>query len=429
VIQALNLLWSIFPIITLSVLFFAIVGRHSILKPLDSMILSFLFLILASIEIFTFRTVPSPFAILLGSSFENLPYRLQKYSNELVLLVFCVSYIFVLTQNRKKIYFFNSRFLIFFIVALTSSILVSGWHENFWVNHNFLMSALSLILLIMICKHFSFEDLIRSLRTAIRYSLILSLISLIISPDWAMTSIWIGGISPSFPRYQGVMVHPNVFGITCTALIVCETYLRSKRSRLWIVLAMISILGTGSRASIVASIAVLIITRYPTFFSSKTILNISTYSLISVGILIPWISANFLTFRPRFLHYQESKELWQTSPLIGVGPFPKNELGNSVILYPHNQFWYFLSLGGITLTAVFILLIIKSKQCLSEADNFGSLTFFYVFLIYCSFDNYFRVSNSSFLLLAIIALISLRIPINESEPLRGKRTKGHEISQ
>jgi len=198
---------------------------------------------------------------------------------------------------------------------------------------------------------------------------------------------------------------------------------------LWIVLAMISILGTGSRASIVASIAVLIIIRYPTFFSSKTILNISTYSLISVGILIPWISSNFLTFRPRFLYYQESKELWQTSPLIGVGPFPKNELGNSVILYPHNQFWYFLSLGGITLTAVFILLIIKSKQCLSEADNFGSLTFFYVFLIYCLFDNYFRVSNSSFLLLAIIALISLRIPINESEPLRGKRTKGHEISQ
>ena len=406
----LYLAWTSLPALVAGLGFVSFLFVQTKTRTLETTLLGVVLCLFASTELFAPRNSSSPFSLVLSGSLGEVIVKIYSQWNELAALMSFVIYFLVLASLKIPEKFNYDRSWIFFIVILLGTILISGMHANELVNRYYLMAGVSFIAILLSLEKLSYREKMHQIRMALRFTLSMSVLALAIAPEWATTRDWVGGLFETSPRFQGITIHPNVLGILCVILFAIEKGNSSRSSRYWQLLSLATIIGTGSRAALVATVVAMFVWKFPRVFSSKKTIITSALLISLSAVVIPNLAILAPLLQPRAVSFQSALDTWKSSIFIGVGPFPKDELGISQVLFPHNQVLYLLSLGGLFLIGIFIALLINSGIKISLFENGKNVVYYYIFLVLIIFDNIVRISNINFLFASLSVIMLLVCP-------------------
>lgn len=233
----------------------------------------------------------------------------------------------------------------------------------------YIAAAASVLACIACIPYLDREVVHRIVAGIVTATLILTYLSILLSPPWSFTDIWTGGFR-SGSRLQGTFPQPNVAGafyaLSCL-VVLAQTRTRLIARAFWLTPIVLLVYLSGSRGAI----TFLIIGFAAVAMGQNLARRQSWFLLPSLGasLLIPIINQNAAehgALAGRVESWRLAVAIGQSSPLLGGGSFPLIELGEAThAFYAHSQLlqsWAEGGLVGIVLLSVAIWATLRSSR-------------------------------------------------------------------
>ena len=326
-------------------------------------------------------------------------------------LLFCVAF---LPRNGQMglANEYSQLWILWIAWAVVSSLLtLSNSTTRQW--NDYLLSVAVLLASLLTMRRLSAKVRLKVVRFMLQISSVLSLASLVIDRNWAMTTVWTGGFLRS-ERLQGIFPQPNTAGAMFAVLLVI-TLLDRSRNKIFATfefcIACIPLYMTGSRgaagALILALLAALAFRHYPRVFKVAFVVLAAGAVLapIVLGARSAWLNGRATT-------WTIALDLWSNNRLIGGGAWPAAEGGKPVAFYAHNQLLQSLAETGIVGALLIFGALRYSARRLFVCGNelAAALLTMVIFQLY--FENSFRIFTPQFVFptVVLIAVMGADLP-------------------
>jgi len=339
--------------------------------------------------------------------------------NKICPIVFFILITIIMTNNIKYKYIKKFVILYLFIVFIFVSATRSFISLIYTINISILL--LYIVLLYSAVRSFGLEFLIKFMKFIYLFSIIVVFIAFIeyFFPDLVRNLFFIrGSIYSGKGHMSSVYSNPNVYGLITTFSLAIGFIVYPKNIKLFVVSLFIisGVLISGSRMSLAASLAVLMLNYVRIPLSSFKFTTIAVMLLVIMSIcyndLLSVIDLNL-----RNIVWEGTVKAFNTYPLFGLGlgqyQYEISKFTSiSIKQSPNNMFFGFISEVGIFASILFlgfIFSVIKnrykiklSNYCKGVDYRLGILMFF---LIITQFTEYLIIYVPPYILILSITMI------------------------
>jgi O-antigen ligase len=228
----------------------------------------------------------------------------------------------------------------------------------------------------------------------------------------------------------GPYAHSNQIG-TALALALPLIYASYSglRRNVYMALALVAVLWSASRASIISLLVfvtiLLIFVIVRSLKAQMRFLQVAIALAVIVSVALPLVTDDPLAFTRRGLIWQESLRYWSLSPLTGWGPNilnDKNALTWAIGAYPHtsHNIWVtFATMGGVlalvAVAALFLLIVRRASRMYVKGAR-GPLLFVLLFALIEIAEDPVRalgLGPQSFIVWGGLILVMCKVPVDE----------------